>query len=220
MRIVIFSNGSFAHAEMDRSKVRESDLLIAADGGLHHCQALGLRPDVVIGDLDSVEDPLIKDLKNRGVEIQEHPARKDSTDLELALEYAIERSPDRVLILGGLGGRWDQTLANILLLSQNRFRGPRIQLIDGPQQIEMIPAGNSLEITGAPGSIVSLIPIHGDAHGITTHGLEYELEEGKLVYGATRGVSNVLVQGAARISIAEGLLMCIVIEPGYQTIEA
>jgi len=220
LRIVIFSNGSFKHAEMDRTRIQEDDLLVAADGGLHHCQALGMTPDLLVGDLDSVDKALIESLTNHGVEVREHPTRKDHTDLELALEVAIAQEPDEILILGGLGGRWDQTLANILLLSQARFQGPRIKLMDGPQQIELISAGQTLEISGAPGAVVSLIPIHGDAQGISTQGLEYELTNGTLKYGATRGVSNVLNKETARVSVSEGLLICIVIEPGFETTEA
>ncbi|MGD8621655.1 MAG: thiamine diphosphokinase [Anaerolineales bacterium] len=220
MRIVIFSNGSFDHPSMDRQKIEPDDLIIAADGGLHHCLVLGLEPDLLVGDLDSVEEDLIADLRSRGVEIHEHPPRKDHTDLELALEVATRRDPDEILILGGLGGRWDQTLANILLLSQDRFRGPRIKLLDGLQQIELITSGQTVEIHGVPGTVVSLIPIHGTTRGITTKGLEYELIDGTLEYGVTRGVSNVLNSNSASVSVAEGLLVCVTVDAGYESLDA
>jgi thiamine pyrophosphokinase len=220
LRIIIFSNGSFNHADIDRQHIHPDDLLIAADGGLQHCLTSGLQPDMLVGDLDSVADDLIEELRNLGVEIQEHPPRKDHTDLELALEVATTHSPDEILILGGLGGRWDQTLANILLLSQERFRGARIKLLDGMQQIELITAGQTLEISGTPGATVSLIPIKGTTRGITTRGLEYELVDGTLEYGVTRGVSNVMNAETAFVSVSEGLLVCVTIAAGYETIEA
>ncbi|MGD8632383.1 MAG: thiamine diphosphokinase [Anaerolineales bacterium] len=212
MRIVIFSNGNFAHSEQDRRMIDPGDMLIAADGGLHHCLALNMTPDVLVGDLDSVEQELVADLRSRGTDIREHPARKDHTDLELALELAVSHAPDKILILGGLGGRWDQTLANILLLSQERFGGTQILLIDGPQRIQTVGAGETIEIRGQPGAIVSLIPIHGDATGITTQGLEYELSGGTLEHGSSRGVSNVLIHEEATVRLDGGMLVCIIID--------
>jgi thiamine pyrophosphokinase len=216
LRIVIFSNGKFEHAEQDRNHIQPGDILIAADGGLHHCLALELTPDLLVGDLDSVDPELVSMLREHGTEIHEHPTRKDHTDLELALEVAVEHEADEILIIGGLGGRWDQTLANILLLTQLRFQGPNIQLIDGPQRIQYLPAGTSLEISGKPGTIVSLVPIKGTAKGITTDGLEYELAHGALEYGSSQGISNVLVKDRASVKVEEGALICIDIDADYE----
>lgn len=216
MRIVIFSNGNLDHPEQDRGRIQPEDLLFAADGGLHHCQALGLSPDVLVGDLDSVDPELVEQLRQGGTEIQEHPARKDQTDLELALEVAVDRSADEILILGGLGGRWDQTLANILLLTQPRFQGLPILIFDGPQSVQMLPGGQTLEIQGQRGATVSLIPINGSAQGITTRGLEYELTDGTLEHGSTRGVSNVVVEEPAFVTLRQGMLACIVIDAGEE----
>jgi thiamine pyrophosphokinase len=187
-------------------------MLITADGGLYHCLALGLTPDVLVGDMDSVERDMVAEMRSRGVELQEHPARKDHTDLELALEFAVSHAPDEILILGGLGGRWDQTLANILLLTQQRFAGTRILLVDGPQRIQTVCAGETIEIRGQPGAIVSLIPLLGDARGITTQGLEYKLSGGTLEHGSSRGVSNVLTHEKATVQLNDGILACIIID--------
>jgi thiamine pyrophosphokinase len=215
LRTIIFSNGNFEHPEKDRSRIENDDFLIAADGGLVHCLALDMIPDLLIGDLDSVDSDLVKKLRERGTDIRDYPQRKDHTDLELALDAAMEHEPDEIFILAGLGGRWDQTLTNILLLSQPRFQGSRILLVDGPQQIEVISSGDTLEIAGQVGATVSLIPIHGPAQGIMTRGLEYELTNGTLAYGASRGVSNVLIKEHASVSLKEGRLVCIIIEPDY-----
>lgn len=212
MRIVIFSNGDFAHPDQDRIRIDPGDKLISADGGLYHCLALDLTPDVLVGDMDSLERDMVAEMRSRGVELQEHPARKDHTDLELALELAVSYAPDEILILGGLGGRWDQTLANILLLTQERFVGTRILLVDGPQRIQTASAGETIEIKGQPGAIVSLIPLLGDARGITTQGLEYGLTGGTLEHGSSRGVSNVLTHEQATVQLDEGMLACIVID--------
>lgn len=205
MRAVIFANGQLTRPIM----LQPDDLVIAADGGAHHCLGLGIRPQVVIGDLDSVREDELAALTALGTEIIIYPARKDFTDLELALLEAQKRGADRVLLLAALGARWDQSLANILLPAA--FPGLRISLMDGWQEMHFIRPGERLEISGQPGDTVSLIPLGGDAHGITTHGLEYPLYAENLQFGSTRGISNVLLGEHARVSLNAGLLLCTVI---------
>ena len=178
MRAVIIANGPLTQ----EPKFSSDDLLIAADGGARHCLELGLSPQVVIGDMDSLTAVEIKSLESAGSQIIRHPARKDFTDLELALSYAVERGADPVLVYAALGARWDQTLANLLLPAAKEFASTRIRLVDGAQEIQLLRGGELLEITGSPGDTVSLVPVVGDASGITTEGLEYALLEGN---GAT-----------------------------------
>jgi len=210
LRAVIFANGRLTRPII----LQPDDLIIAADGGSHHCLGLGIRPQVVIGDLDSVRDDELETLSALGTEIITYPARKDFTDLELALLEAQKRGADRVLLLAALGARWDQSLANILLPAT--LPGLRISLVDGAQEIHFVHPGETLEITGQAGDIVSLIPLGGDAHGIITHGLEYPLFSETLRLGSTRGISNVLLGQAAttdkaRVTLGAGLLLCAVI---------
>lgn len=210
MRAVIFANGRLTRPII----LQPDDLIIAADGGSHHCLGLGIRPQVVIGDLDSVRNDELEVLSALGTEIITYPARKDFTDLELALMEAQKRGADRVLLLAALGARWDQSLANILLPAA--MPGLRISMVDGLQEIHFIHPGETLEITGQTGDIVSLIPLGGDAHGITTHGLEYPLFSETLHLGSTRGISNVLLAGTsaagkASVTLNAGLLLCAVI---------
>jgi thiamine pyrophosphokinase len=210
LRAVIFANGRLSRPIL----LQPDDLIIAADGGSHHCLGLGIRPQVVIGDLDSVREDELETLSKLGTEIITYPRRKDFTDLELALLEAQKRGADRVLLLAALGKRWDQSLANILLPAA--MPGLRISLVDGQQEIHFIHPGETLEINGQAGDIVSLIPIGGDARGITTHGLEYPLYSETLRLGSTRGISNVLLEqdsaaDKARVTLGAGLLLCAVI---------
>ncbi|RMF42927.1 MAG: thiamine diphosphokinase, partial [Anaerolineae bacterium] len=110
-----------------------------------------------------------------------------------------------------LGGRWDMTLGNILLLAHPDFRDLRISLVDGPQEVLLLSEGIPWEVRGQPGDTVSLIPLRGDAEGVTTRGLRYPLSEGRLRFGAARGVSNVLLENPAQVFIRKGLLVCIII---------
>jgi len=206
LRAVIIANGPLTRPP----KLRPGDLLIAADGGARHCLELGLTPKVVIGDMDSLTADELKILESAGGKVIRHPARKDFTDLELALSYAVEAGADPILVYAALGARWDQTLANLLLPAAREFASTRIRLVDGDQEIQLLRGGESLELTGSPGDTVSLIPVSGDASGITTEGLEYGLLDGSLVFGSTRGISNVLLAGRASVSLRAGLLICVV----------
>lgn len=211
MRAVIFANGQLTQP----IELQPDDLVIAADGGTHHCLGLGIRPQIVIGDLDSVREEELEALSASGTEIITYPERKDFTDLELALLEAQKRGADKVLVLAALGARWDQSLANILLPAA--LPGLRISLVDDHQEIHFIRPGETLEIAGQRGDTVSLIPLSGDADGITTHGLEYPLHREMLQFGSTRGVSNVMLGNQASIKLGVGLLVCAVIHHGEKT---
>ena len=124
-RAVIFANGTLPDLQAAQRLLREGDLWIAADGGSRHALALGRAPDVVIGDLDSLPDPVRDSLLRAGTKIQSFPAEKDETDLELALAYAVREGCSSIRILAGLGGRTDQTLANLFAPDRSGARRPR-----------------------------------------------------------------------------------------------
>jgi thiamine pyrophosphokinase len=211
LKAIVFANGILSDPQKSLSYIRPDDILIAADGGATHCHALGLTPDVVIGDFDSLEPGQLESLKASGAEIIRHPARKDFTDLELALEHAKNIGATQILVMAALGNRWDQTLANLLLPAAQSFSSVDIRLVDGPQEILLVKTGQKVVIHGRAGDIFSLIPLYGDARGITTQGLEYPLENGTLLFGSTRGISNVLVGDTAEIVLQEGLLIGVLI---------
>ena len=208
-RTIIFANGQLTDPESARAAVGAGDRLIAADGGLNHLLALGLRPHVLIGDLDSIEPAQARAAEAAGTRIERFPPRKDQTDLELAVRLARTEGATNVLIFGALGARCDQTLANLMLLAHPDFRAMRLRLVDGAQQIYLIQGQATIE--GQPGDTVSLISLNGDALGVTTHGLEYPLERGRLAFGSTLGVSNVLLGHEASVTVENGLVACVVI---------
>ncbi len=221
MRILIFANGSLSAAQAisQFATLQPDDIVIAADGGGQHCLALGIQPRFVIGDLDSLDDQSLPQLKAQGAEIIQHPRRKDYTDLELALRYAQELGADEIVILGALGKRWDQTIANILLpavlspttLQKANLRPPRIKILDEDQEIYFLCGEDQQEIQGQPGDVVSLVPITERACGVTTQNLEYPLEASDLLLGSTLGISNVLLNDHGAVSLKEGKMLCVVI---------
>jgi thiamine pyrophosphokinase len=217
LRAVIIANGELGEDRVEAHRVHESDLIIAADGGLRNCLALGITPNLLVGDLDSLDPAEVQAIRSAGVHVIRHPAEKDQTDLELALDYAQKQGATRVGVLAALGQRWDQTLANLLLPLREGLESVEVTLLQGDQSLRVLRAGSRLSLEGAPGDTVSLIPLGGDATGITTHGLEYPLEAGTLRHGSTRGISNSMVGGQAQISLQAGLLVCVHIRHASQT---
>lgn len=205
MHITIVANGWLA----EPISTRNGELLIAADGGARHCLELGLTPDYVIGDLDSLDEKDLQTLTSAGSKILRFPSRKDYTDLELAIQHAAQLGAKQVTLVAALGARWDQTLANVFLAAS--YPDLQIKILDGNQEIHFLRGGESLELFGSPGDTVSLIPLSSEANGIHTLDLEYPLNYETLPSGSTRGVSNVLLQSKASISLGSGILMCTVI---------
>ena len=208
MRALIAVNGIIQDYSFLRSLLRDDDYLVAADGGALHWLALGRTPHVVVGDLDSLPADLVESLATQGVRIERHPREKDQTDIELAIERALRDGADEVLLIGALGGRLDQTLANVLLLAQRNWPAP-VQLIEGEQIAEVVRGPGALEFSGAPGDLVSLIPLSPTVRGVTYRGLRYPLEDAELSLGSTRAISNEMAKPHASISIRQGMALVV-----------
>jgi thiamine pyrophosphokinase len=206
-RAVIFANGELPDMQAARTILKSGDTLVAADGGLHHLQALNLTPSVLIGDLDSVDEADLRSLDGRDVTILRYPHEKDETDLELALDWAAGKGFRSIRVVGALGGRLDQTLGNLFLLTWSRLEGIDVRLDDGLEEILAIRT--SATLFGSPGDTVSLLPLQGPARGIVTEGLRYLLKSETLWPERTRGISNELLGKLAVVSLEEGCLLCI-----------
>ncbi|MBW3605808.1 MAG: thiamine diphosphokinase [Actinobacteria bacterium] len=183
------------------------DYVIAADSGLHAAQRLGLRADLLIGDLDSVDRELADGL---GVKIERHPRAKDQTDIVLALERACDAAADRVVVVSGGGGRLDHALANVLVLASPRYAHLQVRAHVGRARVDVV--WSQLTMTGDPGAVVSLFAVDGPAIGVTTDGLRYHLDDAVLESLSSRGVSNEFVGGPASVAVADGTLL--VVRPG------
>jgi thiamine pyrophosphokinase len=210
-RCVIIANGDPPNPALARRHAEQADLLVAADGGASHALALGLLPHVVIGDLDSLHAEQHASLCSAGTRFMVHPTAKDETDLELALLFATEQDANPIIVLAALGGRLDQTLANILLLTMPALIGRDVRLIDGSQTAFVVR--DEATITGKPGDTVSLIPLGGKVRGVTTQGLVYPLTEGTLPFGPALGVSNQMNASQAHVRVHSGLVLCVHLAP-------
>jgi len=217
MRAIIFANGEFADPQGARRLLRHDDFIIAADGGTHHALAAGVVPHVIVGDLDSLPPDEQARVEAAGSQIIRFLPRKDETDLELALQHAVREGATEIIILAALGGRLDQTLANVLLLALPELRGLDVRIVEGTQMAFLIrDECDGALVEGQPGDTVSLIPLGGDAVGVTADGLEWPLHEDTLHFGPARGVSNVLTAEHAHVRVRRGLLLCVVTQASGQ----
>ena len=207
MHAVVFANGEIADLDAVRRYVDGADLVICADGGSRHTLALGVHPHAVVGDLDSLAAALRADLVRAGTEFIPFSASKDETDLELSLLYAVEQGATEITVCGARGGRVDHELANFLLLVHPGLEGVDVRVVSGNQEVRMVRG--EVTFAGSTGDLLSLLPIGGDAYGVTTQGLAYPLDDEVLCFGPARGVSNVFTTSAPTVRLRAGLLLAV-----------
>lgn len=188
-------------------RVPDGAYVVAADSGLAHAAVLGITADLIVGDLDSVDPSLLEAARDAGTEVEQHPAAKDRTDLAIALDAARRRGADEVVVFGGHGGRLDHLLANVLLLASDEHAELRITAHLGPATIHVVRDRATLH--GRVGELVSLLPVHGTATGVTTTGLLYPLDGEDLPPGSTRGVSNECTADTATVELRDGVLVAV-----------
>ena len=213
-RALILTNGELLDGPALKARIEawSPDQIIAADGGSRHASTLGLRIDLVVGDLDSIEDTQRETLQVQGTQFEQFKAEKDETDLELALQHAVDQGADEIAVVGIVGDRLDMVLANIHLLTLDALSPIRTEIWLGRQTAWLIrPPGDEFE--GSPGDTLSLIPLKGDVIGVTTTGLAYPLQGETLFFGPTRGVSNVMKQDVCRVDLEAGILLAVQTQP-------
>jgi thiamine pyrophosphokinase len=183
-------------------------MCIAADSGLDHAHDLGLVPQVVVGDLDSVSRAALARARADGATIDRYPARKAKTDLELALDRAVAAGPDRIVVAGIGGGRLDHHLANLLVLADDRYRGTDIDALNDTARVVVVRS-RPRTFHGRAGESLTLLAVHGDAGDVVTTGLAYPLWGETLHAGSTRGVSNELVTTTASVTVGRGVVLAV-----------
>ncbi len=211
IKALIICNGKIRDYEYYKQYTENAELVICADGGANHAARMGIIPDVILGDFDSVSPEIRKCYCDSGcdkvIEFREFPSEKDMTDSELALDTAVEKGADRIVFIGCLGNRIDHTIANINLLKAALDRGIDAVLVDEYNEIRLIK--NYIEIEKREGWKLSLLPLTPVVSGITTSGLYYPLSDATMEIGPTRGISNEFTENKASVRIRDGLLLVI-----------
>ena len=208
-----------ASGEADPADVRwlaDANRVVAVDGGTAWLAAVGRRPDLVVGDMDSADPALIAALEADGVQIERHASAKDASDTELAVAVVLAAGADDVVILGALAGpRLDHQLANLMLLADPQLAAVRdLRIVRGGTVVRALHAGSSVVLEGAAGDLVTLLPIGGDAVGVRTAGLRYPLNGETLSIGRSRGLSNVVEESPASVSLEGGTLLLVETQEG------
>jgi thiamine pyrophosphokinase len=206
-RIIIFANGDLPDINKAHALLHPDDFIICADGGTRHALALNLKPDLVIGDMDSIQKDHWQKLEETGIPVELFPPDKNETDLELALNRAFELEPKEIIIIAALGGRLDQTLGNLALLSNTQDAAIKICLDDGVDEIFF--CRTQVQVQGRSGDIVSLLPWGSPVHGVQTQRLKWPLNNEILYPEKTRGISNEMLNDTASIKISSGNLLVI-----------
>lgn len=182
-------------------------VVVAADRGVRHALALGLRVDVAVGDFDSISADELAAVERSGGRIERHPTDKDMTDLELALAVALRFGPRRILVVGGAGGRLDHLFGELSLLAADAYGVVEVDALLGRARAHVVRGERTL--VGRVGESISLFAMHGPAIGVSTEGLLYPLREETLEAASSRGISNSFTDTEARIKVKNGVLLAI-----------
>jgi len=207
MKCVIIANGDLEYTNDIIGVIKDAQLIISADGGARHLRILNILPHVMIGDFDSIHPEDKQFFKEKQVKILTFPPRKDHTDSELCVSWALENNATQITLLGVTGTRLDHTLANIFLLTKLARQNIPSRIINKNNEIHIVT--DFIELKGQPKDFLSLIPVTEKVTGITLKGLEYPLVNATIEMGSSLGISNSFKKDVASVSIEKGILIVI-----------
>jgi len=208
MKTIIFGGAPIRDYGFCKEYISDTDVIICCDAGMRHAKALGIDPDYIVGDFDSASGDVLEYYKAKNIPIRQFPTRKDETDMELGIFLALELGVTDLVLFGGIGDRFDHTLANAHYLLSLLKKGVRARLVDEKNCVEVID--RHLTVEGKVGDIVSTLPLSMEVTGITLKGFSYPLTDATLTLdGDYIAVSNVLAEETATIDIRTGYLYVI-----------
>ena len=203
----IFTGGSINAPNYYQDLLKDDGFILCVDSGARHALKFGIKPDLLIGDFDTLTEVELDMFRQAGVEIKHYPEDKDYTDTYLALQYALDRGFKEIIIIGALGSRIDHSLANILLLTLPATRKSNVRIITPFQEIFMV--NGYVKIEGKVGDLISLIPLSEEVTGVKMSGLVYEVKDHIFRMDMPIGISNVFSSTVAEITVDKGLLLAI-----------
>ncbi len=207
MRCIILANGEYGEIQAYQNLFQDNDTVLCADGGANYAYRLGLVPDSIIGDMDSILPEVKEFYEARNVVMRKFPRHKDFTDTQLTLDIAQELGATEILMLGTLGRRLDHTLSNLYYGMELVQKGIRLTHYTPDSWVYII--NQDIEIEGQRGDIVSVLALTQEAHGVSESGFEYALENTILEQSNPYAISNRLAESKGKISVQEGMLAVI-----------
>lgn len=204
---MIVGNGAIENYRHYDRYTAEASLIICADGGAAHMKLLNARPDLLVGDFDSLSGEELEGFRQSGVEIRRYPTRKDATDTEIAVDTAMDMGCLDITLIGVLGSRMDHSLANVWLLKKMLDRGVAGRIVN--EHNEIMLTNSVIKLEREQGWKVTLLPLGCRAEGVTTRGLAYPLDNAAIPLGSSWGVSNEFAGETAEVEVKKGLLLII-----------
>ena len=203
-RFILICSSEFASERYERLLAEGEAKVVAVDAGYAHMKAGGKKPFAIIGDFDSLGHlPYAP-----GSRVMRFPAEKDESDLELALSYAEDQGADEVFVFGALGGRLDQTIATLQTARGFADAFGRLVLISAHEIVNVLGPNRTLTLEGSTADYVSVLSAVDASHDVCIRGFRYPFE-GTLTNDRSLGLSNVLDEGPASISVGDGVLFVI-----------
>lgn len=210
MNILIITGGNFCENFVKTVIERENySYVIAVDGGAFYTKKIGVLPNLIVGDFDTLDKKVLQEYKEKGIEYAIYPSEKDYTDTHLAVEIALKKKPTKITIVAGTGSRLDHTLGNIGLLLLALKQGILMEIVDKNNRMYMIDKEWKIQKQLTYGTYISLLPYSEVVSGITLTGFRYSMENETLSFGESRGISNELVEKEGKITLKKGVLLII-----------
>lgn len=210
MKICIVLNGSVNDYNKTKQIIHKEnyDYIIGADGGCNHLYNMGILPNYVIGDLDSINKDLIKYYESKNIIFKKFPTHKDQTDSEICIHLAKTLNATEIHFIGALGGRIDHALSNIGLMYYVLEMGIEPKILTSEEEVVIIHNDTKV-IKGKKGDTISILALKQDAIGVTLEKLEYPLNKARVSYLSPLGISNVMLEDECNITVEDGYLLVI-----------
>ena len=203
MKCVIVTNGQIEDYQWLKKQVESADILLCADGAAKHLMNIGVYPDRILGDFDSIDQESLEWIRKKKIREEHFPTKKDVTDTDIAIDHALSYQPEEIIILGAIGNRMDHTLGNLYLLEKYRNSVESLIIMNPQNMISLIEG--TVNIQHQKNTTASIIPISEKLEGITLEGFEYPLKDAALIRGESKGISNRIVEENATVCIEKGI---------------
>jgi thiamine pyrophosphokinase len=207
MKATVIAHGAPKDYKTLERECKNSDIIICADGGAEFAYRLGITPDYLIGDFDSVDEKVLEYFIDSKTEVVRYPAEKDYTDTEICVNKALEMKCDEICIFPGIGGRIDHSLGNIGLLHIIADNNAKGYIASDSSYVYL--CRKEIIIQGEKGDLISVLPYKGDALGVSLYNLKYPLKDYNIAFGKPIGISNIMLTGECLIEVKEGELLVV-----------